>query len=118
MIDNDKITEILTVAKKILESELDWCQGLIYRYEGECSVANITHACALGALDFAVDRVVGQLSNNMPQELYETRMSLYNQLTNRLESQIPGKSIPRFNDDPYTSKEDILLMFKRAIENV
>lgn len=113
----NRTTEILTVAKEILESEIDWCQGSTYIYgfngNGETDYGRVVSACALGAIDLAVKRVMPAVNFGI-----KTRWYAFDKAENRLYKHVPVEccSIPGYNDLDSTSKEDVLLMFKRAIE--
>ena len=111
----DKATEILIAAKKILESELDWCQGKLFDYEEDTfddetgvTVMVLKSVCAVGAIRVADSRIRGVPAFNcLTEEAVEA--------ITRLQSQLDYPSVGGYNDLPSTSKEDILLMFKRAI---
>ena len=66
-----------------------------------------TSYCALGALFATVDI--------MENGLEAALRRLANALPEGYLSEFPRDSIVKFNDDPNTTKEDVLLVFKKAI---
>lgn len=106
----DKVVKILETAKEILESEMDWCQGKLYRYDNYTS-PKVIAACAIGAYHIALSRVFLQ------EEIdYATVQEALRCLYVNVPPQFAQSPIAEFNDDPHTTKEDVLLMYKRAIE--
>lgn len=104
----DKATELLILAKEILEDEVEWCKGVLY-LEDPNDENKIVSACAIGALDIASGRLFDRFTHSY------TRRDTVNQAEMRLIAEIPMDNVPDYNDLSSTSKEDILLMFKRAI---
>lgn len=92
----DKATEILIEAKRLLEEELEWHQGSSYNWGKD---GTLIGACALGAL--------ANSANDIWTEGFKAAYS-------RLLRAVP-RTVSLFNDDPNTTKEDVLLAFKRAI---
>lgn len=106
----DNSTEILIEAKRLLEEEIEWCQRDAYVFGSDDEVIA---ACALGAIELAAYSLTKY--RHYPSQL---------KAQNRLAEVIPAAEndyeicheiIPDFNDNPNTTKEDILLAFKRAI---
>lgn len=97
----DASSKILSEAKRLLEDELQWTQGVltVFDYNKEKFLA----ACALGSIAIA--------SINLGTSIvYKDQTDAQDRLKN-----IVGSSIVDFNDDPNTTKEDVLIAFKRAI---
>lgn len=112
----DKVTEVLTIAKELLEGEkIAWCQGEMFKYSDRHET-EIVSACAVGAICLAVDQVMGYRVDSLTDpEPFKAHCELDGLAREALSKQIGGESIPGFNDQPETTKEDVLLIFKRAI---
>lgn len=109
---NEKVVEILETAKNILESEVDWCQHKLYAYDEEGPMEKVVAACAIGAYHLAKDRVMVESSF---QRIFEVGSEVIRYLCANVPPQFE-RSVAGYNDDPNTTKEDVLLMYKRAIE--
>lgn len=97
---NDAI-ELLIEAKRFLEEDVEWCQGSLFDYGQD---DELIAACSLGALNYAANKILSDYADQMEAEY-------------RL-SEVMGDSVVNFNDDPNTTREDILLAFKQAITDI
>lgn len=102
-------TRLLIEAKRLLEEEVEWCQGTLYKYDEE---DNITAVCAVGALSKAFNVEHGYLDPLSDSNYVEARRRLGCAVINLNPTAL---TIPLFNDDRNTTKEDILMAFKQAI---
>ena len=111
----DQVTEILIDAHKILSEEVEWCQNTLVMEERVNGNKVIISACALGALDMAAARAFNLAFDDRYGHEVQTAI---NEGESRLAAAINGpvKHVADFNDAPETSKEDVLLLFKHAIE--
>lgn len=107
---NEEVVKILETAKEILESELEWCQGKLYGYASNASIKKVS-ACAIGACHIALNRIYSKEEMDCIAAAQALRC-----LYTNVPPQFKQSPITEFNDDPNTTKEDVLLMFKRAIE--
>lgn len=102
--------EILIKAKHLLEEELDWCQGHLEELNNNGEVVAV---CAIGAIN--------QASKNIdcnPSLYCDIDDNPFFQAWKHLQDSVSNNydvMISTFNDDPNTTKEDVLLAFKHAI---
>jgi hypothetical protein len=95
---------ILEEAYRILSEEKDWCQT--YTLPAGSFPAAARSVCALAALDLATQRVVGTRWGQCDWGAHERFCAA---------AGIGDEgSVGEFNDDPHTTKEDVLLALKRA----
>jgi hypothetical protein len=111
------VVETLEAAKKILEeNELEWCQGIQYNYDES---DNIIGVCAVGAISLAAASVTGLNDrNNRDDDRYFVFNETAIVATFALRNFLPTEdfiTVQGYNDDSSTTKEDILLLFKRVI---
>lgn len=117
-----KAAEILEKAADLYESEtIEWCQHQAFRAKGP------THrkvsACALGAITLAAGEYVltdRYVKENRPgirftAPLGTAPMSMYASecLRNHL-----GRMVPSFNDDPHTSKQQVIDAMKECAKEL
>lgn len=108
----DKTTEILIEAKRILEEDLEWCKLRMYRRDEN---HNIIAACAVGAIGIAA----GIEGTNYTADQADAVAKNFNGACDRLQEIVstinPIQIVSHFNDHSTTTKEDVLMAFKRAI---
>lgn len=102
---------------RILEDTLEYLSDPDHWYQGDASnPEDITQKCLIGALTWAdAQRARG--------ERVGYRLSRYYQAQERCRSSIAAVTgeacyqIARWNDDPQTTHEDVVLVLKRAIND-
>lgn len=97
-------SELLEKAHDVIV-ERGWCQNSFEDREGR--------VCALGALAAAVND--GQATFS-PWVLAIGRLDVHAKAKDLLFREADFVPAPQYNDHPSTSKEDVLLLFKRAAE--
>lgn len=108
----DKGTEILIEAKRLLEEELEWCKNNMYVRDKN---QTILAACAVGAISLASGMQGKAYCPDQINPIIEGFNTAYNRLQVVVDNTAPGNIVANFNDDPNTTREDVLLAFKRAI---
>lgn len=96
----NEVTEGLEKAAALIEQ--GWCQGQYSDFfEGKENYCPVGALGALGLSPFLRGQMYDRLAKHVPKN-----------------SQSFLNSITHFNDQPSTTKEDILLLFKKAIHDV
>lgn len=103
--------ELLIDAKRLLEEDVEWCQGNLFEYDEK---DNITAVCAVGAISRVFTLRKGTVCDSawINSSCVEARQLLRGAVIKLNPTTL---TIPKFNDDPNTTKEDVLLAFKNAI---
>ncbi len=110
---NSTTIEILTEARAILSDPKHWTKGTLARAANEREdvredYSNAVCFCALGAIDYAVTKVMGTTA-------YESS-AVFSAACDAFERGLPEfTSIPAFNDDPKTTHADVLAGFDKAL---
>lgn len=99
------IKEILEKSIEVLHS-LDWIQGETYTQVNN----KITGVCAIGAVYVACGRTLSSGVNGNTSPIATCRALSHWLLTEKFIS-----GIETFNDDPFTTKEDVISMFKEVL---
>lgn len=110
--------EVLEATLEIIQEEDTWCKGAWFRDEHGVDTANPFYATAY-CLEGAIQVATLRYQHQNAEEILEQERRVKSKLVGILLSDQFGQchpSIPSFNDDKATTKEDAILLVKYGIE--
>jgi len=119
-VDPSQYPDILERAADILESEkVPWCKGSYFN-DGQLDAETIMSACALGALRLAMMEESQWNFGNLvlpPEWMTDAEMEIDQEICYHADVEL-GESIAEFNDEPGTTRDQVVEIFKQVAKDL